>query len=195
MRVFEWVFVFLMPLACWVASENVAVQTDVESGGDSAGCERGLLDSIRGCATVQEDPDFTFGRLKKGDLLRAKKDLDVTTMIQFHAPGTGGVRAVLPMGAVVGVMDDGCLASKVLAIKPAYFFYSALEDEMVPEEEQATNFYAGYYLSYDVKAEEKVGDCFEKLSGQYTERSYAAFLKTVCKCLYSANSKVSQIAR
>jgi hypothetical protein len=116
-------------------------------------------------------------KVRRGDRLRARRDVHVGVMTVFQAPlHTGGDRTLLPEGAVL-VSFDPQPGATVVNCYPEH--YDALESHLVPEAELRNPRYRAYYIGLSLA---DIADDFEVLEPleprPETDRLPRDYLKT-----------------
>lgn len=79
-----------------------------------------------------------------GDIYQALRDVEITCMTHWHAPVTGGEKAVLPAGAKIRPRLDASSDPEPIGIYAETLDAEPWEAALVPEPDRRHDAYAGY---------------------------------------------------
>ena len=81
---------------------------------------------------------------RQGEVYEALEDVQISYLTAYHAPCTGGGKAVLPKGECVSVCEHR--DEKPISVNCHPLRYDELHDTIVPREERENPLYCSYYF-------------------------------------------------
>ncbi|AFY36501.1 hypothetical protein Lepto7376_0041 [[Leptolyngbya] sp. PCC 7376] len=82
-----------------------------------------------------------------GQIFETVRDVEVTAMITYSAPVTGGEEFTLPAGTQIKIQDQTDERPIVIAADP--IDYEGIEQQFIPEADRLSPRYSGYFLYID----------------------------------------------